>query len=71
MNITLYSTGCPRCQVLTSKLAEKGLSYTLVGDRDTIISHGFVEVPVLEVDGVSMDFREAVDWVNNQKGGAG
>jgi len=25
---------------------------------------GYLSVPVLEVDGKSMDFKEAVDWIN-------
>lgn len=30
---------------------------------------GYLSVPVLEVDGVNMDFKTASDWINNNQGG--
>lgn len=30
---------------------------------------GYLSVPVLEVDGVSMDFKTASDWINSNQGG--
>ena len=65
MEITLYSTGCPKCQVLKKKLDAKGIQYKVVDDINTIAATGFMSVPLLEVDGKVMLFNDAVEWVNN------
>lgn len=62
----LYSTGCPRCNVLKKKLAEKGIDYTENNSVDEMMSMGIMEVPVLSVDGKLLDFSEAVKWVNEK-----
>lgn len=65
--ITLYSTGCPRCNVLTKKLNEKGIAFVENNDEQKMIDLGFTQVPILEVDGKYLNFKEAVDWVNAQE----
>ena len=62
----LYSTGCPRCNVLKKKLAEKDIDYTENNSVDEMVSMGIMEVPVLSVDGKLLDFSEAVKWVNEK-----
>lgn len=64
--IVLYSTGCPKCKVLETKLKEKGIKYITVTDIDTMLSKGLNFMPVLEVDGQMLDFKQAVNWVNKQ-----
>ena len=64
MQITLYSTGCPKCKVLVTKLDSKNINYNIISDINVIISKGINSVPVLEVDNNLMDFKTAVDWVN-------
>ena len=64
--ITLYSTGCPRCNVLVQKLDSKGIEYDVVSDIDIMTEKGIETVPVLEVDGQLMQFKEAIDWVNGR-----
>lgn len=66
MQITLYSTGCPRCEVLKKKLSEKSVAYTEVTSVDDMLALGIKEVPVLSVDGGLMSFKEATRWINNQ-----
>lgn len=66
MNIKLYSTGCPKCHVLESKLNSKNISYEVCNDKDAMISMGLTAVPVLEVDGNRMDFKQAVNWINEE-----
>lgn len=61
--IKLYSTGCPRCHVLETKLREKGISYEEVNDKELMISMGFTEVPMLDIDGKIYNFSEAVKWL--------
>lgn len=66
MKIILYSTGCPRCEVLKKKLAEKSVNYTEVTSVEDMLALGIKEVPVLSVNETLMNFKEAVDWVNKQ-----
>ena len=63
--VTLYSTGCPKCKVLKSKLDSKKIEYTIIADIEVMRHKGFNSLPVLEVDGRICEFREAVNYVNN------
>lgn len=64
MQITLFSTHCPRCVVLEKKLRQKGIDYDEVNDVSIMEEKGFLTAPMLEVDGEIMDFKEANDWIN-------
>ena len=64
MSVVLYSTHCPRCNVLEKKLQQKEVNYDEVNDTSIMEQKGYLSVPVLEVDGKSMNFKEAVDWIN-------
>ena len=37
--VILYSTGCPKCQVLKSKLDSKNISYELFDNKDKRAEH--------------------------------
>ena len=65
-NIILYTTHCPKCNVLKAKLDAKNISYTEIDDTTQMLSLGVTVVPVLSVDGSFMEFKAAVDWVNQQ-----
>lgn len=64
MNVVLYTTGCPRCKVLESKLESASVSYEKSSDFDKLEAEGFSAAPVLMVDDKVFDFKEAIDWVN-------
>ena len=64
MSVVLYSAHCARCDVLEKKLQQKEIDYDEVNDTSIMEQKGYLSVPVLEVDGKSMDFKEAVDWIN-------
>ena len=63
--ITLYTTGCPRCMVLEKKMDEKGIEYEKVTDQQCMIDKGFFTVPMLEKDDQTLNFSEAINWINN------
>lgn len=65
MNIILYSTGCPKCNVLKKKLAKKNIKYVENNDIDTMTALGIDQIPVLSVDGELLDFTEANEWIKN------
>lgn len=62
MNV-LYSTGCPKCNVLKRKLADANIPYTEVTDVQTILSKGIEAVPVFESEGKLMDFSQTIKWL--------
>lgn len=62
--IVLYTTHCPKCNVLTQKLDAKNVKYDVCDDVDIMSEKGMMSVPYLEVDGEIFDFKQAVDWVN-------
>lgn len=66
MKVILYSTGCPKCKVLKAKLDSKEISYDIISDTYVMINKGIETVPVLEVNGNVMDFKTAVDWINER-----
>lgn len=69
MQIILYTTECPQCNVLTKKLEAKGIQFTKSSDVDAMLELGIDAVPVLSVDGELFAFADAVAWVNAQVGG--
>ena len=68
MDVVLYTTGCPKCRVLETKLKQKNIDFKIVDDQELMIQKGFMEAPILEVGGKIMNFGEAVKWVNSFMG---
>jgi len=48
------------------KLDAKGVQYIVNSSIEDMTALGISQVPVLKVDGKLMQFKEAVDWINNQ-----
>lgn len=66
MSVVLYTTHCPKCSVLEKKLSSKNIEYEEITDTQAMLDKGFVNVPILEVDGIVMDFGQANTWLNEQ-----
>ena len=66
MNVILYSTGCPKCNILKKKLTDAKIDYKVVEDVDVMVSKGLKEVPWLEVDGNLMNFVDSSKWINER-----
>lgn len=64
--VILYSTGCPKCHVLKKKLMEHNIDFIENNDVNEMTNLGFVNVPILEANGVRMEFKEAVEWIGVQ-----
>ena len=63
MNI-LYTTHCPKCNVLKKKLESKNIEFEICEDVDLMLSKDIQQAPYLEVDNELMDFSKAIKWVN-------
>lgn len=66
MNIILYSTGCPMCKVVEAKLKQNNIEFEKIDNVDLMVQKGFKSAPVLEVDGVAYNFKEAVEWIKER-----
>lgn len=49
--------------VLEKKLQQKNISFEEINDVAVMEEKGFMQVPMLEVDGKVMDFMQANDWI--------
>lgn len=68
MNVTLYSTHCPKCRVIEQKLQMYGIEYKVIDDVEVMRNLGFKEMPQLCVDSEApMNFMAANKWLNLQK----
>ena len=61
--VILYTTGCPMCSMLKSKLEDSGINFEINTDKEKMKELGFTKVPMLDVDGHIMDLKEALRWV--------
>lgn len=64
-NIILYTTHCPKCRVLETKLKAKNIQYLEVTDEDVMQAKNIEFVPMLEVDGILMNFTTANSFIND------
>ena len=64
--VVLYSTNCPRCKVLKAKMDQAGIDYTEVTDIDVMTEKGFIEAPMLELDGKLMSFSQGIAWIKGE-----
>ena len=64
--IKLYTTHCPQCKILESKLEKKNIKYEAHDDIEEMKQMGFKGAPVIQQeDGTILNFAAAVKWVNS------
>ena len=66
--IILYTTGCPKCKVLETKLKQKNVEYSECTNIGEMARRDISSVPCLSIDGEILDFGAAVKWVNGLEG---
>lgn len=61
--VKLYSTHCPKCNVLEKKLKENNIEFEIIDDVDEVVAfgreHEINSAPILDFDGKIMDFIAA------------
>lgn len=65
-SIVFYTTHCPACNFLREQLDKKNISYIVETDEDVMLDLNITTVPVLEVNGELLKYKEALQWVNTQ-----
>lgn len=64
--ITLYTTHCPKCNIIAKKLEQKNIPFEYNEDMEEIIALGYRTVPILKVDDQYLNFTEANNWIKEQ-----
>lgn len=64
--IKLYSTHCPQCRALETKLTRAGIEFEVCDDVDEMAARGFKAAPVLETEEGVLNFSQAIKWVNSK-----
>lgn len=64
--ITLYTTHCPKCKIIEMKLKSKHLEYQECDDTELMLTKGFKQAPMLDIDGELLDFSSAIQYINNK-----
>lgn len=65
--ITLYTTHCPKCKVLESKLNKKNIEHYICEDVNIMQNKNIINLPSLEIDEKILSFKDAINWVNEQE----
>ena len=67
MTVKMYTTHCPKCNVMERKLKEANIEFEEIDDNSKVLevatSLGFTMAPLLEVDGRVMDFKDGIEWI--------
>ena len=60
----MYTTHCPRCEVLKTKLLNKKIAFEEETSIVKMKELGVDNVPVLNINGELKNFTEAIKWIN-------
>lgn len=63
---TLYTIHCPKCEVLKTKLTQKGIEFVENTNVDEMKAKGIETVPYLDTPEGLLNFSQAVKWINEQ-----
>ena len=65
MSIKLFTSHCPKCRVIETKLKQKNIEYTEETNLQEVIDAGFKSVPILKVDDKYYKFEDANRLIMN------
>lgn len=69
--ITLYSTGCPKCNLLERRLTNDKIEFTVSNNIDKLIEMGFQTAPVLQINDQFVEYGEAMKMLKAYETGMG
>ena len=58
--IILYSTGCPKCNILWRRLTNDKIEFTVSNDINKLVEMGFQNAPILQIDDNFIDYVGAM-----------
>lgn len=68
----VYTTHCPKCNVLESKLKRSSIAYDVTDDIQPVIDAGFMSAPVLydKIEEKYYPFADAIKLINERSTGS-
>lgn len=63
----LYTTHCPRCEVLKKKLEQSNIEFVEETDLNTMLDLNIKAAPMLQLEGdkTLLDFSAALKWLKD------
>ena len=69
-HIVLYSSHCPKCDMIEKILKEKGINFILEEDENVYLplaeENGIDSMPFAEVDGKIFDIKDLQEYIKNR-----
>ena len=62
-NIIFYTTNCPKCKVLKTKMDKVKLSYEICEDVQRMLELNIQTTPALQINDSILDFGQAIKWL--------
>ena len=62
--VILYTTHCPKCKVLETKLRQAHIEYESVEDVNVMLDKGFMEAPMLQINDDLFNYSQAIKEVD-------
>lgn len=66
MEVILYSTGCPQCNILKEMLQKKNIIFQIEDNVEKMKKLGFSSLPMLSIDNKILNFKEAFNFLKNE-----
>lgn len=66
MEVILYSTGCPQCNILKEMLQKKNIVFQIEDNVEKMKELGFSSLPMLSIDNKILNFKEAFNFLKNE-----
>lgn len=66
MEVILYSTGCPQCNILKEMLQKKNIIFQIEDNIEKMKELGFSSLPMLSIDNKILNFKEAFNFLKNE-----
>lgn len=66
MEVILYSTGCPQCNILKEILQKKNIIFQIEDNVEKMKELGFSSLPMLSIDNKILNFKEAFNFLKNE-----
>lgn len=63
----LYSTNCPKCNVLYNKLKNAGITFDVCEDVEPLIEMGYMSAPILFDGEKYYTFEESIKMINTMR----
>lgn len=69
-DITLYSSHCPKCDMIEKILKEKGIDFNLVDNESIYLpladQNGIDSMPFADINGKILDIKDLQEYIKNR-----